>query len=205
MSALTLPQDVESDAEWNAVPFSTEGIWSEEDYLALDTNRLVEFVDGRIEVLPYPTLTHQLILGELISSLSDFAEAHNSGTAIMAPLPLKLRDGLFRTPDVMFLKDDRVRDIKEHYFDGADFVIEVVSRADPVRDYVTKVREYAEVGVSEYWIVDPRLGSITVLALDEQEYVEHGQFMLGEKAQSVLLPGFEVDVSAVFAAAEVDE
>jgi Uma2 family endonuclease len=68
------------------------------------------------------------------------------------------------------------------------------------RDLVDKRRDYAQAGVSEYWIVDPETESVTVLALDGSEYRVHGEFKTGESATSVLLPGFAVDVSAVFAA-----
>ena len=54
---------------------------------------------------------------------------------------------------------------------------------------------------TEYWIVDPPEETLTVLTLDGEGYVEHGVFGGGETATSVLLPGFAVDVTAVFDAA----
>src|SRR3954465_7048406 len=44
--------------------FPAQGNWSEQDYLSLthDTNWLVEFSDGSIEVLPMPKTSHQLIV-----------------------------------------------------------------------------------------------------------------------------------------------
>ena len=42
-----------------ATLFPDQGQWDEWDYLALDTNRLVEFADGYVEVLPMPTELHQ--------------------------------------------------------------------------------------------------------------------------------------------------
>jgi hypothetical protein len=35
--------------------FPAQGDWSEHDYFALKTNRLIELSDGRVEVLPAPT------------------------------------------------------------------------------------------------------------------------------------------------------
>jgi Uma2 family endonuclease len=43
------------------------------------------------------------------------------------------------------------------YWEGADLVVEIVNRDDPARDLETKRAEYAEAGIPEYWIVDPRL------------------------------------------------
>ncbi len=39
-----------------------QGAWSEEDFLKFHTNRMAELVDGRLEILPMPTLKHQRIL-----------------------------------------------------------------------------------------------------------------------------------------------
>ncbi len=63
--------------------------------------------------------------------------------------------------------------------------------------------EYLALGITEYWIVDPLEQRITVLALDGQAYRVHGIFAPGERATSVLLPGFEVDVEATFNAGQV--
>ena len=42
--------------------FSTQTTWSEEGYLALDSNRLVELSQGVLEVLPMPTTSHQVLV-----------------------------------------------------------------------------------------------------------------------------------------------
>jgi Uma2 family endonuclease len=47
-----------------------------------------------------------------------------------------------------------------------------------------------------YWIVDPELGQIRVLTLNNQTYVVHGEFKRGDQAASKLLPGFAVDVTS---------
>ena len=44
-----------------AMNYPLQGDWTEEEYLALETNRLVEFSDGFLEFLPMPSLIHQLI------------------------------------------------------------------------------------------------------------------------------------------------
>ena len=81
-------------------------------------------------------------------------------------------------------------------------VVEVVSEDDEdrQRDLETKRREYAQAGVAEYWIVDPREHQIIVLALDDATYRVHGEFGRGTTATSVILPGFTASVDAVFAA-----
>lgn len=180
--------------------FPAQGAWSENDYFALSdrTNRLVEFSDGNVEVLPMPTRRHQKIVLLFYRLLYSFLVARDLGTVLCAPLRVRLWQGKFREPDlVVMLAVHRDRE-HETYFDGADLVIEVVSDDAPEQDLVTKRKEYAEAGIPEYWIVEPQAEIITVLRLDGNQYAEQGRFVRGDLAASALLAGFEVAVAAVF-------
>jgi Uma2 family endonuclease len=182
-----------------ATLFPAQGHWSEADYLALDTNHLVEFSEGYVEVLAMPTTSHQRIVLYLYGLLRAFAEPA-LGLVLVAPLRVQLWPGEFREPDVVFMLKQHRQRILEEYCEGADLVMEVVS-ADPEarrRDLVTKPGDYARAGIREYWIVDPKLKQITVLALRGKKYRVVGKFKKGN-AVSELLKGFEVDVASVFA------
>jgi Uma2 family endonuclease len=177
--------------------FPAQGDWSEEEYLALDSNRLVEFSDGFIQVLPMPTTSHQLLVVYLYGLLLKFAAAGDRGTALVAPLRVRLRRGKYREPDVVFLLKEHADRIGEEFWEGADLVMEVVSKdpEDRRRDLVTKRGEYARAGIPEYWIVDVQEERIMVLQLSGKRYLVHGEFMRGTVASSHLLPGFTVKVS----------
>jgi Uma2 family endonuclease len=183
--------------------FPTQGNWSEEDYLALNGNQLVEFSNGFLEVLPTPTTSHQLLVVYLYRLLLEFVTPRRLGTALVAPLRVRLWRRKFRDPDVIFMLKAHVARIGEEYWKGADLVMEVVSgtAADRRRDLVTKRREYARAGISEYWIVDPQEQRIIVLCLAAKRYAVHGEFSKGMVASSHLLRGFAVDVSEAFAQA----
>jgi len=187
---------------WEIVSlFPSQGEWTEEDYLALNTNHLVELVDGRIEVLPMPTEEHQSIIAYLYELIAGFVRPRQLGKVLFAGLRVKLRSGLFREPDVVFLAE-RNRDKRgNRFWLGADLVVEVVSPDDPDRDYVNKRADYAACGIPEYWIADPRDRTIRQLLLVQQGYVEHALFRDGDRLESAVLPGLAVDVSAVFDAA----
>jgi Uma2 family endonuclease len=105
--------------------FPAQGHWSEEEYLALDTNRLVELSNGCLEVLPMPLLAHQLILKFLYDALNGFVTAAGAGTVLFAPLPVWLWSGTYREPDLIFLRPGRVK--RRGQPEGADLVMEVVS------------------------------------------------------------------------------
>jgi Uma2 family endonuclease len=184
-----------------------QGKWSHEDYLRLtdDTNWLIEYTAGHIEVLPMPTIEHQLILKFLFRALDEFVERQKLGVVLFAPTRVYIDPDNYREPDVVFSTKERLTKSGNRYFQGADLVMEVVSD-DPEsheRDFEKKVSDYAEGGISEYWIVDPQEKKITVLTLVDKAYQQHGVFGEGEVATSKLLAGFSVVVTDVFAAAKV--
>ena len=190
------------DPPWEiAELYTLQGYWDEEEYLALETNRLIEFSDGFIEVLPLPTTTHQMIVLFVMDMLRAFVEPGKLGWALFAGIRVRLWKGTFRQPDVVFMLAKHADRVREEYWRGADLAMEVVSggHEDRRRDLVTKRREYAKAGISEYWIVDPKMSKITVLKLLGKKYVVAGSYGHGSSAKSVLLKGFEVDVTAALA------
>ena len=121
-----------------------QGEWGEGDYLWLTdrTNRLIEFSDGRIEVLPLPTDKHQSIL----LFLYELFVAHlrrAGGKVLVAPLRLRIRGRKYREPDLLLLRDAGDPRRQNRYWTGADLVLEVVSPDNSARDLTTKRRDYA--------------------------------------------------------------
>ena len=176
-----------------------QGLWTDEQYLALtnQTNHLIEFTDGTIEVLPMPTRGHQVILIFLFDLFRAVVE-RNGGKVLLAALRLRIRPGKFREPDILMLLDSSDPRNQDAYWLGADLVVEVVSPDHPERDTEEKPLDYAEAGIPEYWIVNPLDATITVLVLDGRAYRRHGVFRRGERATSELLQGFSVSVDEVF-------
>lgn len=202
LKTLTPPQ-IDAEPTWDiASLFPAQGQWDEEEYLALDTNHLVEFSNKNPEVLPMPTQSHQLLVLVLFRLLERFVLQKRLGLALFAPLRIRLWPGKFREPDIVFMLNEHVDRRGEAYWRGADLVMEILSPDDRQRDLVTKRREYAQAAIPEYWIVDGEQQSIIVLTLDGESYQVHGTFGPGQQADSMLLPGFVVDVDEVFRTAQ---
>ena len=180
--------------------FPAQGAWSEEEYLALPGNHLVEFDSGCIEVLDMPSELHQTIMLFLCRALSAYVSQHKLGKVLVAPLPVKLWEGKMREPDVLFMRHEHRDRRHENYWSGADLVMEVISPGDPGRDKITKRHEYAKAGIPEYWLVDPVEQTVTVLSLLEraEEYAVHGVFSIGETARSPSIPGFSMALEELF-------
>jgi len=189
--------DVEDDTVLSLA--SIQGLWTEEQYLAMTdhSNRLLEFDNGYIEVLPMPIPEHQKILALLYELFVAFVRPRG-GITLFAPLRVQIRPRKFREPDLVILRD--VNDPRQHkrYWLGVDVAVEIVSDDDPERDTKVKRVDYAEAGIPEYWIVNPLNDTVTVLALAGDAYAEHGVFRRGERASSQVLDGFSVDVDEVF-------
>ena len=183
---------------WNvALLFPKQGQWTESEYFALDTNRLVELSAGCLEVLPMPNLSHQWIVRFLFLLFHEFTTKHSLGEAYFAPLPVRLWEGKIREPDILVVRADGSH-FEGKFPEGAELVVEVVSEGaeSRKRDLQEKPADYAEAGVPEYWIVDPEQQQITVLTLSEGRYRQHGCFALEDEATSVLLDGFSVSVKS---------
>ena len=175
-----------------------QGEWNERDYLWASSisNRLVELVDGHLEIVPMPTQHHQAIIRFLFFRLY-MLMGTVGGEVVFAPLRLRLWNGRFREPDILLLlAADDPRSANE-FWHGADLVVEVVSPDKPERDTVEKVADYAQAGIPEYWIVNPIIERISVLKLDGDTYTTHGEWGRSERATSALLPDFSANVSAV--------
>ena len=181
-----------------ATLFRYQGAWSEQEYLALDTNRRVEFDNGFVEVHDAPTDQHQAIISYFISILRALAK-QIGGVERPAGLRLRLWDQKYREPDIVFLRDRNSSLRHENYWDGADLAIEIVSASleDRERDLLTKRIEYAQAGIQEYWIVDPEQETVTVLNLAGDVYTERGVFVRGEVVTSPQLPELALPVAEI--------
>ena len=85
---------------------------------------------------------------------------------------MRLWEGKYREPDVLFVGGKHASRLTENYCKGADLVMEVVSDGEESHrlDRETKREEYAKARIPEYWIVDPEQARITVLTLDGRSY-----------------------------------
>jgi Uma2 family endonuclease len=175
------------------------------DYLSLDGNYLVEYVSGRLQVLPMPDALHQALTVVLLRLLDGWATvADAAARSVQAPFRVYLTDQLWREPDVAFMLGSHASRREDDRWDGADLVVEIISQTNREHDVTTKRADYAAAGIPEYWIIDPEPRTVRVLTLPAgaTEYAVHGDFGVGQTAASPLLAGFAVDVADLFAAAQ---
>ena len=157
--------------------------WCEEDIAA-------EYVDGEVIVHSPVRIRHSELAIFLASTMKLVAEQGDAGLVLGPEVQARLRPGLRRIPDVMFIARERAHIVLETRIDGApDLAIEIVSPDSVERDWQKKYLEYQGAGVREYWIVDPHYQQIRVYILGVNGLYKDLDEVEGW-LRSTVLPGF---------------
>ena len=186
------------------VQLPTQGVWTYDDYASLpDDGKRYEVIRGELYMSAAPRPLHQRVITRLSFFLEGFLENSTLGTAFVAPidviLPQKLGDPV--QPDIVVVRRESLHIIDELNIRGApDLLVEVLSPSNPAHDRSLKYDLYAEAGVLEYWIVDPRQRTVVIHLLRDGAYELAGQWGVGEVARSELLDGFAVSVDEIIPA-----
>jgi len=132
-----------------------------------ESNLPTELWNGEIIRPPTPTPLHQTIVAGLMSALDDLVRAMKAGQVFIGPLDVVLTQSCVVQPDVLFVSTAR-RGIVVKCIDGApDLAIEVVTQESATSRPRRKEGALRQVGIAEYWIVDPESRSIEVLRANE--------------------------------------
>ena len=107
--------------------------------------------------------THESIFRFLITFIDQFGLQHNIGRAIGSRYPIKLEEDWAPEPDILFIRDEKKKNLKKNYLEGpADLIIEILSPSTRNDDLKLKLPKYINSGVPEVWIVDPDTKKVTV-------------------------------------------
>ena len=174
------------------------------EYLELpdiDEYRWLELDDGELYFMPRPRRAHQFLKDSLatqfITLFDSFAEPLAevySGLVII----VSQERGRILIPDLsVFLRAPGDESAVSAAGKIPDLVIEILS-SDRNRDLIRKRQLYAEAGIPEYWIFDPRNDTALPLELRDGEYVERAALGVGDVLTTSLLPGLTIPLADVF-------
>jgi Uma2 family endonuclease len=153
-----------------------------------------EWVNGEVIIHMPPKDIHQTATGFLFRLLTLFVDLLDLGKVIIAPFEVKLwPNGPSREPDILFIAKENLERLTEDRLVGPpDLVIEIISTDSVSRDRRDKFKEYAQAGVPEYWLIDPRPTQrrADFYALNEQGRYDHFAKQADERVESRVLPGF---------------
>ena len=185
-------KDLQTNNSTDLLPgtlFSIQGgTW--DDYWKLAHEDLkVEYIEEVIYIHSPANLDHEMIFGKLLNLITNHIEAHSEtmGLILGSRFPIKLLDGKRVEPDLVYLSKQDITEgnLTKTVFEGIpSLIIEIVSPNYRNHDTVTKLEKYLELGVNEYWIVDPELKEIRIIkvennSISKNQLITEGVFHSG--------------------------
>ncbi|MEV0725529.1 Uma2 family endonuclease [Micromonospora purpureochromogenes] len=161
-----------------AAVFDHDGLWTEEEYLALgETRQRVELFDWSLYVTPGPTPLHQNISGELRAALRQ--PVREAGLRVLEAVNVRLRPGRIPIPDLVITN---AVDLRVLVIDASDvhLVCEVISPSNAATDKVLKMHYYAAAGIEWYLLVDQETLTMHLYQRQGGHYVERSVTRTGE-------------------------
>ncbi len=173
-----------------------------------DTDKRYELIDGELIALPPESEPNNFIANYLFFYLASsglvplrLIKTHNCEVQVAV---LRSGDAANRYPDLIILEPEHIPLTANRLTITFDMlpprlVVEVVSpgRVGRDRDYNRKRVQYAARGIAEYWVIDPIEQVVTVLRLEDGQYVEVGVFRDGEAIISPMFPQLSLTVQQI--------
>ena len=175
-----------------------------DDFLLFpDDGKRHEIIDGVHYVTPSPRLRHQDLVGRLHGALFVHLLEHpEAGRVFLAPLDVVLSHYDVVEPDLLFIAGDQAGIMTEKNIQGAPaLVVEVMSKSTRKRDAQIKRRLFEQVGVREYWLVDPELDTVQVFRPTAEGRLVRVEELTAEDGGTLatpLLPECGIDVRTLF-------
>ncbi|WP_341731497.1 Uma2 family endonuclease [Microcoleus sp. EPA2] len=173
-----------------------------------NTDNRYELIDGELIALPPESEPNNFIANYLFFYLASsglvplrLIKIHNCEVQVAV---LRSGDAANRYPDLIILEPEHIPLTANRLTITFDMlpprlVVEVVSpgRVGSDRDYERKRAQYAARGIAEYWAIDPIEQVVTVLRLENGQYVEVGVFRDGEAIVSPMFPQLSLTVQQI--------
>ncbi|GHV74509.1 hypothetical protein AGMMS49940_18110 [Spirochaetia bacterium] len=172
------------------------------DYLAWETDKRYELMDGTAYMMASPSVIHQQISGELSRQFSNFLLGKPC-EVFSAPLDVRLFPRKDHTDDTVVQPDllvvcDKTKLSGGGSCDGVpDLMIEIISPSNTVQELLKKFNYYLDAGVREYWVVNPDTQTVQVHVLENGHFVS----TIYKKDSAIpvsILPGLGIDLKSIW-------
>lgn len=148
-----------------------------EEFLEMDKENedRLEYFDGEVICLASPSVEHQRVLLNIATEFKNYFKGKSCETFI-SPLDVWLKNEgktakIRVQPDLMVICDKT--GLKENEYTGLPtLIVEVISPSNQSHDRIRKYNTYMDFGVKEYWMVNPKLKTIEMYVLEENEYIQ---------------------------------
>lgn len=161
-----------------------------------------ELLDGRIIMTPPAGFPHSAVAVKIVVALTRHAQAVGGGLVQESSAGFEFPSGDTLEPDVTFISAARFAAGPRPKLGGflrivPDLVVEVLSPSTARRDRIDKKKAYAQCGVDEYWLVDPRRREVTIFAREGDLFGVAQVFRCGPIV-SRIAPQLELTVEELF-------
>lgn len=150
---------------------------------------------GELIVLPPPGLKTQQRNARIIQRLANWADEDGAGVCFAADAGVTLPNGAKRGPDAAWMLLERWNRITREQQEKLpticpDFVLELRSPSDRIRDVQEKMEEYMANGARLGWLLDPFENCAFIYQPGQPpKRIENPTFLMGDP----VLPGFKFD------------
>ncbi len=159
-----------------------------------------ELIHNHLKMPPSPEFKHQQISISLASRMFIYAEDHDLGMVLEAPIDVHFDEGNVFQPDIIFIQKERIpmllADGKK--VKGApDLVVEILS-SNKKSDLEDKMFIYELQEVREYWVVDPKKKYVEIFENEGKAFVSIQKCKGISTAHSKVIEGFSIDLNKIF-------
>ncbi|RZQ62325.1 Uma2 family endonuclease [Amycolatopsis suaedae] len=134
--------------------------------LITDERHRYELVDGTLLVSPSPRPLHQRVVARVLAALTPLCP--EDCEVLPAPVDVVLDEHTVLIPDVVVGRRDN---FTERALEGTPVLaVEVVSPSSERIDRYLKPARLAAAGCPYYWVIDPRVPSLSCFRLDGDAY-----------------------------------
>jgi Uma2 family endonuclease len=163
-----------------------------EQWAAIEPPPNFELIDGMLKEKPAGAVWHDILLARLLHFLTTYVYGHSLGEFVSSTTPLKVSAFHGRKPDIFFIPKSMFSLVGKNLVRCIPpLAIEIISPSNEREDRVSKKREYASLGIGQYWIVDFPRRQIEVFQLRDQPNVAR-EYVLVEtvSGDSIFRPSF---------------
>lgn len=158
-----------------------------------------ELVEGELFMSPPPLRIHQEIARNIVGVIWAYLEKRPLGKLYFAPFGVFLTEINAYQPDIVFVSNERKSALTDEGLSGApDFVVEILSPSTSSLDKGAKKKIYAQCGVKELWLIDPKLKSIAVYILDESVETPSATYFGKGRFESEIFPELKFSCAKIF-------
>jgi Uma2 family endonuclease len=171
------------------------------DYLEWEGPERYQLINGEAFMMASPTVEHQAISGELFRQFANYL--HGKPCRVFAA-PLDMRpfpredssDDTVVQPDILVVCDSAK--LSKGSVDGPpDFITEIVSPSNTLKELFLKFQIYLNAGVREYWVIEPGQKTVQVHVLENGHYIS-SIYKKDAVIPVTILPPLSIDLKTIW-------